>query len=251
MAKAFIGTSGFSYPHWGNGIFYPKDLPQRKWFEYYCQHFNSVELNVSFYRLPKKEVFAGWRKKAGPDFVFSVKGSRFITHIKKLKDCQEAVKVFFEAADSLQGGTLYKVPPYQVVLWQLPPKFQFNPESLESFLKILPKNWRHAFEFRNDSWLNEEVFKLLKSLKNLKCAIVFQDYPDWPMTRKISADFAYIRFHGNRDLYSSEYTEEELKAWASDIRKWLKQGKDVYAYFNNDALGYVVPNAQRLKKLVE
>lgn len=250
MAKAFIGTSGFSYPHWGNGIFYPKDLPQRKWFEYYCQHFSSVELNVSFYRLPKKEVFAGWRRKAGPGFIFSIKGSRFITHVKKIGNCQESVKVFFEAADSLRGRTSDEVRPPQgknVVLWQLPPGLKANLERLESFLKILPKTFRHAFEFRSSTWLTVNIYELLRKYN---MAVVFQDYPEWPITKEATADFVYIRFHGNRDLYSSEYTEEELKEWAKRIEKHLREGRDTYVYFNNDALGYAVPNAQRLKVLV-
>src|SRR4030042_2145162 len=134
MPKAYIGTSGFSYLHWGNGIFYSKDLPQARWFEYYCRYFDSVELNVSFYRLPKKEVFASWREEAGEKFAFSVKGSRFITHIKRLKDCKEPLKVFFA---SLRGLTSQEVRPHQgkhVVLWQLPPNLKQDIRRLEEFL---------------------------------------------------------------------------------------------------------------------
>ncbi len=249
MSKVFIGTSGFMYSHW-KGEFYPKDLPQREWFEYYCQHFDSVELNVSFYRLPKKEVFAGWRRKAGKNFVFSIKGSRFITHIKKLKDCQEAVERFFEAADSLRGRTSQEVRPHQgrnIILWQLPPGLKVNSERLELFLKILPKDFRHAFEFRSSTWLTVKVCELLRKYNS---AVVFQDYPDWPITREETADFVYIRFHGNRDLYSSEYTDEELREWAKRIKKYLKEGSDIYVYFNNDALGYAISNALTLKKLL-
>ncbi len=254
MSRAYIGTSGFSYPHWGNGIFYPKGLPQAKWFEYYCQHFKTVELNVSFYRLPKKEVFAGWREKAGEKFVFSVKGSRFITHIKRLKDCREAVERFFGAASPLRGRTSNEVRPHQelrhrdVVLWQLPPKMAFDKLRLKKFLAILPQNWRHAFEFRQESWLSDEVFKLLKSFK---CAVVFQDYPDWPIASDATADFVYLRFHGKTSLYSSCYSEKDLKAWAEKINKWKRTGLDVYAYFNNDALGHAVENAKALKALAQ
>lgn len=286
MSRAYIGTSGFSYPHWGEGIFYPKGFSQGKWFEYYCQHFKTVELNVSFYRLPKKEVFAGWRKKAGPDFVFSVKGSRYITHIKRLKDCQEAVGRFFEAAGGLKGGAEVgwrlsessnaSVPaalglgirpapfgagsredvasrqpsprPRDVVLWQLPPGMAFDKLRLKKFLAILPRNWRHAFEFRHESWLNDEVFKLLKSFKG---AFVFQDYPDWPITEEVTTDFVYLRFHGKTSLYSSCYSKNDLKAWAEKINKWKRKGLDVYVYFNNDALGHAVENAKALKALVQ
>lgn len=242
MPQAFVGTSGFSYLHW-KGVFYPKGLPQRKWFEYYCQYFKTVELNVSFYRLPRKEVFAGWRRRAGPPaggFVFSVKGSRFITHIKKLKNCQEPVKRFFEAASGLSGGSA------NVILWQLPPRFKANPERLIKFLKILPKNWHHAFEFRNSTWLTVKVYELLQKYN---AAVVFQDSPGWPITEEITADFVYLRFHGKINLYSSCYTEKELREWAEKIKKWTKTGLDVYAYFNNDALGYAIENAQTLKKL--
>ncbi|MBU3957338.1 DUF72 domain-containing protein [Patescibacteria group bacterium] len=247
MAEVWIGTSGFSYPHWGKGVFYPPDLPQRDWFLYYTKQFDTVELNVSFYRLPKKETFVNWREKAGPKFVFAVKGSRFITHIKRLKDCQEPVKRFFEAASLLLGDrTSHQVGPRQVVLWQLPPRYKANLERLSQFLKLLPKNWRHTFEFRNESWLTDEIYKILKKHK---AAIVFQDNPGWPITEKITADFVYLRFHGKTHLYSSCYTENELKEWAKKIKNWQKEGLDCYAYFNNDALGYAVENAQALKQL--
>jgi len=251
MAKVHIGTSGFSYPHWGKGIFYPQDVPQTKWFEYYCQYFKTVELNVSFYRLPKKETFVGWRKRAGKDFVFAVKGSRYITHIKKLKECKEPIKRFFENANGIKNGS-------NIVLWQLPPRFKANLKRLNQFLKILPKKrrssqtgtprstWRHAFEFRDESWLADEVYKILKKYN---AAIVFQDNPGWPITNKITADFTYIRFHGKTHLYSSCYTENELKNWAKKIRAWQKRGLDCYTFFNNDALGYAIENAQTLKKL--
>jgi len=284
MSQVYIGTSGFSYPHWGKGIFYPKGLSQARWFEYYCQHFKTVELNVSFYRLPKKEVFAGWRRKAGEKFVFSVKGSRYITHIKRLKDSQEAVGRFFEAAGGLKGGaevarrnfavgfsfSREETPSVNgfprrsqseasqnlagsprsadVVLWQLPPQMKASKERLESFLKILPQGWRQAFEFRHEGWLNDEVFKLLKSFK---AGIVFQDYPNWPITEEITADFIYLRFHGRTGLYSSCYSKKDLKTWAEKINQWKRKGLDVYAYFNNDALGHAVENALALKALVQ
>ncbi len=249
MSRAYIGTSGFSYPHWGKGVFYPKDLPQKDWFLYYTKHFDTVELNVSFYRLPRKEVFAGWRKKAGPDFVFSVKGSRFITHVKKLKDCQEPVERFFEAAgglDVLRSPASPPCAPLSVVLWQLPPGWKVNYPRLESFLKILPKTFRHAFELRNPTWLTGDVYRLLKKAKT---AVVFQDYPDWPVIEEITTDFVYLRFHGRTNLYSSCYTEKELGERAEKIRNWQNKGLDVYAYFNNDALGYAIENAKELKKL--
>lgn len=239
MAKVWIGTSGFSYPHWGNGVFYPSDLPQRDWFLYYTKQFDTVELNVSFYRLPKRVTFEGWRKKAGPKFVFAVKGSRYITHIKRLKDCREPIKTFFKNANGIKNKN-------DVALWQLPPRFKANPERLAEFIKLLPKNWRHAFEFRSSTWLTVKIYELLRKHN---AAIVFQDNPGWPITEEVTADFVYLRFHGKTDLYSSCYTEKELKDWAKKIRNWQKKGLNSYAYFNNDALGYAIENAQALEKL--
>jgi len=240
MSNIYISTSGFSYPHWGKGIFYPQDLPQRDWFSYYVKQFDTVELNVSFYRLPKKETFVGWRKKAGSKFVFSVKGSRYITHIKRLKNCQKPVKKFFQNASGIKNKK-------DVVLWQLPPRFRANIERLNEFLKILPNGWRHAFEFREKSWLDEEAYKVLKKYN---AAIVFQDNPGWPITEEVTTDFIYLRFHGKTHLYSSCYTEKELKNWAKKIRRWIKKDLDVYAYFNNDALGYAIENTRDLEKIL-
>lgn len=233
--SVFIGTSGFSYPYW-QGEFYPSDLPQGEWFSYYVKHFNTVELNVSFYRLPKKETFVNWRAKAGPGFVFAVKGSRFITHVKKLRNCQEPLKRFFEAASGLMDTS-------EVVLWQLPPKFRADSERLVEFLKLLPRDWRHAFEFRHESWLKEAIYDILTQHNS---AVVFQDFPDWPMSEEITADFIYLRFHGKTALYSSCYTKKELTAWAQKIKTWREKGLDCYAYFNNDALGYAVENTREL-----
>lgn len=241
LNKLFIGTSGFSYPHW-RGSFYPQNLAQKDWFSFYVKHFKTVELNVSFYRLPKKATFEKWRAVAGPPaggFVFSVKGSRFITHVKKLKDCRQPLRRLMESAAPLASAKT-------VVLFQLPPKFKANPGRLANFLKLLPKNWRYAFEFRNESWLAKEAFVLLKKHR---AAVVFQDFPDWPMTEEGTADFVYLRFHGRQRLYSSCYTEKELKSWVKKIKVWQKQGKDVYAYFNNDAMGYAVDNAKQLRNL--
>ena len=242
--KVFIGTSGFSYLHW-RGIFYPKNLSQKDWFEYYVKHFNTVELNVSFYRLPRKESFESWRKKAGEKFVFAVKGWRLITHIKKLKNCREEVEKFFASANSILN---FKFKILNLILWQLPPSLKFDGERLKNFLAILPKNWRYAFEFRHPSWGRKETWEILRKRK---AAVVFQDFPDWPIFEEITADFVYLRFHGKTSLYSSCYTEKELSDWARKIKNWQRRGLDVYGYFNNDALGYAVENAKALERLVQ
>ncbi len=243
MAKVFVGTSGWSYEHW-QGIFYPEDLAKTKWLEFYIKHFGTVELNASFYHLPKRITFENWRKRVSPpirrDFVFSVKASRFITHVKKLKDCQEPVERFFAAAEGVKRAK-------DVALWQLPPRLKVNIERLQEFLKLLPRNWRHAFEFRNETWLDKEVFKVLS---DLGAAVVFQDFEHWPITEEITADFVYIRLHGKKELYASCYTKEELENWAKKINNWLKSGLDVYCYFNNDMRGYAVKNAKQLIALI-
>jgi uncharacterized protein YecE (DUF72 family) len=239
MSNIFIGTSGWSYEHWRD-IFYPRDLPQSKWLEYYIKHFDTVELNTSFYHLPKRKTFENWRKRVGDDSVFSVKGSRYITHVKKLKDCQEPVERFFGAAEGVKNSQ-------EVILWQLAPSWKVNLERLKDFLSLLPKNWRYAFELRNETWLTKEVFKILR---DFGAAVVFQDFEHWPMTEEATADFVYLRLHGKKELYASCYTKEELENWAKKIFNWLKNSLDVYCYFNNDMRGYAVRNAEELRKMI-
>lgn len=240
MASVFIGTSGFSYSHW-QGIFYPQDLKQKDWLRYYAQHFDTVEINATFYHQMRPQTFTKWRKTVGLEFVFSIKGSRFITHIKRLKDCKEPL------GKLMVGIRALRTIPYEVVLFQLPPRWPANEERLKDFVKILPKDFRFAFEFRDKSWLCKEVYKILKEAN---CALVIQDSPYWPTEEVITADFTYLRFHGSKRLYSSNYSDEELKNWAKKIKKWLKEGLDVYCYFNNDAMGYAIENAKTLKELV-
>lgn len=238
--KVFVGTSGWQYPNW-RGSFYPQDLPSSQWLKFYSQYFETVEVNSSFYHQTRAAIFEKWQGETPPGFVFAVKGHRFITHIKRLKDCQEPLKVFFKNAGVLRG-----VGIKHVILWQLPPSLKKDIFRLESFLKLLPKTFRSTFEFRHQTWMDEETWGVLSKYN---AAAVFQDWPEWPQIREVTADFVYCRFHGNKVLYTSSYTDAELKKWAKDCRKWLGEGKDVYAYFNNDAEGFAVPNAQTLKKL--
>ena len=135
-----------------------------------------------------------------------------------------------------------------IILWQLPPSLKFDEERLKNFLAILPKNWRHAFEFRHSDWGRKETWEILQ---RHKAAVVFQDFPEWPIFEEVTAPFVYLRFHGKESLYSSCYTEKELKSWAEKIKNWQKRGLDVYAYFNNDALGHAVKNAKKLERLVQ
>ncbi len=245
-SQVSIGTSGYSYKHWGNGVFYPPKVPQRKWLEHYAKNFNSVELNVSFYRLPKRQTFESWYDRTPEEFVVAVKGNRFITHVKKLHDCQDPLDIFFKNASGLKEKL-------GIVLWQLPPNLHLNGERLEEFCKLLARDKtarksRHAFEFRHQSWLCSEVYELLKEFNFSLC---IAHSTRWPYEELIVADYVYLRFHGGETLYGSNYSDGELQGWASKARVWLDDKKDIYAYFNNDAYGYAVFNALKLRKLLE
>lgn len=246
-SKIYIGTSGYSYEHW-KSLFYPKDLPSYKWLEYYTKYFNTVELNVTFYRLPQKSAFKSWYKRTPKDFLFVCKGSRFITHVKKLKGVKKATKLFFTRANLLQEKL-------GVILWQLPPSWKVNLERFEEFLKILDlykrqkglPSIRQAFEFRNETWFCKKVFDLLK---RYRIGLVIADSPRYPLIERVTSDFVYLRFHGGKILYGSEYSKRELKDWAKKIKKWQRKKLDIYGYFNNDAQAFAIKNAKELKRLV-
>lgn len=239
-SQIFIGTSGYSYQHWKK-VFYPEDLPSSRWLEYYAKHFKTVELNVTFYRLPQETAFKSWYRRTPDDFIFVLKGSRFISHIKKLKGVKQANKLFVQRANLLKEKL-------GMVLWQFPPSWKKDTKRLSEFLRILkPNKIRQAFEFRNESWFCEEIYDLLKKYN---FALVIADSPRYPLVEKVTADYVYIRFHGGKILYGSNYSKKELEVWAKKIKKWLKQGKDVYCYFNNDAYGYAIKNARTLANLI-
>lgn len=240
MAKAFIGTSGWLYGDWW-GRFYPKDLPQSKTLEYFSETFDTVELNASFYYLPKKRIFKNWQERTPKEFAFSVKGNKFITQNLKLNRPKEPVERFFNESKGL-GNKL------EVILWQLPPNFGKDLERLEKFLKILPKNTKNAFEFRHESWLSGDVYKLLEKYNS---GWVIQSSGRWLAAEIVTANFVYLRFHGRGSLYSSNYSDGELKKWAKKVNRWLRDGLDVYAYFNNDYKAYAVNNAMKLEKLTK
>lgn len=244
MANFFIGTSGYSYPHWGDGVFYPEGLSQQKWLEYYTQKFNTVELNVTFYRLPRESMFKGWYERTPGDFSFVVKGSRFITHIKRLKECEEPLKLFLDRVKFLKEKL-------SCILWQLPPKFKADEERLISFIKLLKvqKKYRQVFEFRNKSWYKDSIFEILKEHNMALC---IADWPEFSRQGPVVADFVYLRRHGvGAHLYGGCYTSRHLKRDAKMLNPWLEEGRDVYIYFNNDAHGYAPENALFLKKLLK
>ncbi|MBI4699293.1 MAG: DUF72 domain-containing protein [Nitrospirae bacterium] len=241
MPKCRIGCSGFLYDSW-RGNFYPEELPPKKWLSFYVGKLNTVELNVTFYRLLKKEAFERWHGETPPHFCFSLKGSRLITHIKKLKDVELPLSTFFNTTSPLMNK-------FEVVLWQLPPNFRANMKSLSDFIQLLqPYPVRHVFEFRHKSWMNKKVFKLL-SESNI--AICMADWPELVNEIPLTANFIYIRRHGEAGNYATDYSTEQLKQDANKIKDHLKHGKDVYIYFNNDALGYAPKNAMELSEMLK
>jgi uncharacterized protein YecE (DUF72 family) len=233
-----VGCSGWQYRHW-KGDFYPAELPQREWLEYYTRHFDTVEVNNSFYRLPEKGVFTTWRERSPGRFLFAVKASRFLTHMKKLKDPREPLERLFSRARELRT----KLGP---VLYQLPRQLPKNVKRLETFLSALPDTRRvkHTIEFREPSWYDEEVFNLLR---RHNVALCLHDMPGSAAPRITTAKFVYIRFHGASGNYSGAYGRENLEGWAD----WLTQtGRPVFAYFNNDVGGHAPRDAAHLRALM-
>jgi uncharacterized protein YecE (DUF72 family) len=236
MPGLFIGCSGFSYPHWG-GRFYPAHLPNKRWLSHYSRVFSSVELNVTFYRLLKPGTFNRWREETPDDFVFSVKGSRFITHVKRLADPDQPLKRFFETVLCL-GEKL------GVVLWQFPPGFARDTGRLAKFLGLLADYpVRNALEFRHDSWCDEEITGLCRSAG---VALCMADWPEFIDSLPLTGNFVYLRRHGHGGSYAGSYSPGELASDARRIREYLEQGRDVYIYFNNDACAHAPENAMEL-----
>jgi len=234
--RYYIGTSGWHYDHWRHR-FYPDKLPKAKWLKFYAGHFASVELNNSFYRLPSEAAFANWYDSSPPSFTFAVKVSRFITHIKRLKDTEEAVEKFITRAKILGG----KLGP---LLYQLPPNMHRNDAVLESFLSTLPRGMKHVVEFRHQSWLEEAVFEILHRYNVGLCVF---DMPSLSCPVVAPADFVYVRFHGSTGLYFSCYSDEELANWAKRLTDLAGSLKEIYVYFNNDAEAFAVRNALTLR----
>jgi len=236
----WIGTSGFVYPHWRNGVFYPPGLPQKEELAFFAQSFRTVELNNPFYRLPEKETFTGWRRRTPPDFRFAVKASRYITHIRKLKEAEEPLRTFLDRARGLGA----KLGP---VLFQFPAAWGVDLERLRRFLKVLPKGREFAFEFRHPSWLAQPVYDLLREYKAALCLAVRQTMS--PEQEIVTAGFTYIRMHGGTGR-DGDFTRPELEKWAARTRGFLQAGARVYIYFNNDQHGFAVRNALDLMSLL-
>jgi uncharacterized protein YecE (DUF72 family) len=241
-ARIRIGTSGWHYQHW-KGCFYPSVCSTDKMLEIYQQHFDTVEVNNSFYKLPSPETFQAWRRHTPRNFVFAVKASRFITHNKKLGDTGAALENFLPRAQCLGE----KLGP---VLFQLPPQWKVNLDRLEQFLRVLSKRARreYAFEFRNPTWLIPETYAILK---NHDAALCIYDLAGFATPLEITADWTYLRLHGPGGKYQGSYSTQQLSKWARQIRRWSASLKHIYAYFDNDQAGYAAQNALTLKGMVE
>ena len=232
-----VGTSGWQYDHW-TGVFYPEDLRKAEWFSHFSEHFDTVEVNNTFYHLPSEETFDNWAHQAPAGFLYVLKFSRYGSHIKKLKDPTDTIGLFLERAERL-GDHLGPI------LVQLPPAWNANPDRLAAFLEAAPARRRLALEFRNPDWLCEEVYEILRDHDAALCIHdLIDDHP-----REVTADWIYLRFHGADD--GGNYTHQKLSASAEQIKTWRADGLDVYAYFNNDAHGYAIENATDLRRYVE
>jgi uncharacterized protein YecE (DUF72 family) len=242
VSEIRIGCSGWNYPHWRERV-YPKGVPQRRWLEHYATLFDTVEINNTFYRLPNVSAVQGWVEQSPPEFLFAVKSSRYLTHIRRLRDLDGGVARFYQRIEPLARS-----PKLGPVLWQLPPTFKRDDERLAEALKSLPAG-RHAFEFREPTWYVDEVYRLLRKRG---AALVIPDSPKYPFrTLELTADWTFVRLHHGSRGRGGNYSERELQDWAERIAGWRDAGLDVYAYFNNDWEGYAVKNGLRLKELLD
>lgn len=235
----WVGTSGWQYDHWVGPVYEPGRESGAR-LDRYARSLNSVEINSTFYGLPSVSAVAGWRDDTPKDFLFAVKASRYITHMKKLKDPVKSTARFFAAIEPLQG----KLGP---ILFQLPSRWRVNPERLAGFLAALPVGHRYAFEFRDETWHRGEILALLASHNAAFCIF---DLEGRQTPFEVTADFAYVRLHGPDGAYSGNYSEKALKDWAARIAAWRDSGIDCCCYFDNDEAGYAFANAIRLRELL-
>ena len=234
-----IGTSGWSYEHWV-GPFYPEDLPAARHLAWYAERFASAEINNSFYHLPSEKTLREWRDTVPEGFVFAAKASRYITHMKKLKDPEQGVDRFLERIALLED----RLGP---ILFQLPPNWGFNDERLEAFLEALSGDFRYAFELRDRSWLNDRACELLE---RHRAAFCIYDLDGFLSPREVTTDFVYVRLHGPGGPYQGSYDDEALSGWAGAFSAWSAKGLPVYGYFDNDDSGYAALNASRLAAML-
>ena len=240
LGSARVGCSGWQYKHW-RGDFYPAELPAARWFERYASQFDTVEINNTFYRLPEASTFASWAARAPSRFLFAVKASRFLTHMKKLKDPDEPLDRLFTRMKPL-GRHLGPV------LYQLPPGWKLDSSRLEQFLQRLPRRMRHAIEFREPSWYGDATLELLSQHG---VALCLHDMRGSATPRERVGPFVYVRFHGASGTYSGSYPDDRLNGWAEWLHGQRASGADVYAYFNNDVGGHAPRNALTLRRFLE
>lgn len=238
--RIHIGTSGWHYDHWV-GPFYPEDMTSAGFLEFYAQRFHTVEINNTFYSLPRKPTLEAWRDETPKRFLFACKASRFITHMKKLKDPRRSVKRFFDTIDVLR-------PKLGPVLFQLPPRWHVNVDRLRAFLDALPGGCRYAFELRDETWFTDEVLELLELARAAFC---IYDLAGRRSPEHVTTDLVYIRLHGPGQAYQGQYGDSALRGWARKIGGWSREGREVYCYFDNDQKAYAARDAARLLRLVE
>jgi uncharacterized protein YecE (DUF72 family) len=265
-----VGISGWRYAGW-RGDFYPEGLAQRRELEYAAAHLTSIEINGSFYSLQRPSSYASWRAETPDDFVFSVKGGRFITHLKRLVDVETALANFFAS------GVLALGPKLGPVLWQLPERLAFDADVLDSFFSMLPRTTdeaaalaekhddkvkegrslttaevdqplRHALEFRSATFATEAAYEVMR--RHQVACVMADTAGRWPKVEEVTSDFMYVRLHGDQELYASGYTDASLTEWADRCRSWEQQGMDVFVYFDNDIKGYAPHDAMRLIALL-
>jgi uncharacterized protein YecE (DUF72 family) len=234
-----IGTSGWSYDHWV-GPFYPPELPADRRLAFYAGQLSSVEINNSFYQLPSERSLQTWREDVPAGFIFAAKASRYITHLKKLKDPEQSLGQFFERVNLL-GEHLGPI------LFQLPPRWRFNPDRLARFLGALSKDYRYAFELRDQSWHNEQALDLLQAHRAAFCIYELDGFLS---PKSVTADFVYVRLHGPTGPYQGDYDRQTLAGWAGAFSSWSRKGLDVYCYFDNDEAGYAASNALALEEML-
>ncbi len=239
MGRIHLGTSGYIYRHWRR-IFYPPELPASRWLPYYAQAFATVELNATFYRLPTPETVDGWRDQVPSDFRFACKGSRFLTHMKRLTEVGLGLERFFGLVRRLG-------PKLGPVLWQLPPHMKHpEPDRLERFLAHLPHDVEHAFEFRHPTWYHPEVLAVLDGYGAAVCEHdLLPEPPPWR-----TGDFRYLRFHGTSARYAGRYGRQALRAVARELLGWRREGLSAWVFFNNDLHGHALRDALDLSALL-
>jgi uncharacterized protein YecE (DUF72 family) len=236
-----IGCSGWNYDHWRRGVFYPPRCAARNWLRHYARHFDTVEVNATFYRLPRASSVARWVDETPDGFVFAVKASRYLTHVKRLQEVPENLAILLDRIEPLLHS-----PKLGPLLWQLPPTFRCDLDRLAAALEVLPRELRHAFEFRHPSWFREELYVLLREHG---VALVIGDRPQVNdfQAHELTAGFTFVRFHGGTHGAGGNYSHRELDTWADRLAGWRREA-DVYAYFNNDWQGYAIENALYLKE---